>query len=468
MYPLLQAGFNSTIESEAAQKQLFDSLFGFEGIAGIHPFIQPEHFGQLPVEEQNSQSRKLYVFNETSRAGVYGIGTYISELVAALQNTENLHLNIIKLNDPCKELEIETNDGVKYWKIPSTKHHTLEYEKQSKRYYQSVVRILKQYAGKQDNVVAHFNYSQSLPLLKEMKTMFDCKTVAAVHYSQWGFVLHENINRLRSIISGNDDVSAQTTLKSLENEKSFLSAADHIVCLASYMKDLLCNEYQLKQKNISIIPNGLRDMYKQIDVKKVKQSHFFSGEEKIILFAGRLDEIKGLSFLIKAFREVLPKYPSCRLLIAGSGSYDIYMKEAKDICSKITYTGLLEKCELYELYRMANVGVVPSLYEPFGYVAAEMMMHALPVVVTATSGLNEMVDEHCGIKIPIHISENRVEPALSVLSKKILYLLQHPDEAEKLGKMARKKYLDNYSSKIFRSNMIQMYTNVLKINTNKK
>jgi glycosyltransferase len=281
-----------------------------------------------------------------------------------------------------------------------------------------------------------------------------------------GFVLHENINRLRSIIAGNDDVFAQTTLKSLESEKSFLSAADHIVCLASYMKELLCNEYQLKQKNMSIIPNGLRDMNKQIDVKKVKQSRFFSNEEKIILFAGRLDEIKGLSFLIKAFREVLQKYPSCRLVIAGSGACDVYLKEAKDICSKITYAGLLEKHELYELYSIAHVGVVPSLYEPFGYVAVEMMMYALPLVVTATSGLNEIVDENCGMKIPLNISENSVEPDVSALSEKILYLLQNPNEAKRLGKMSRKKYLENYSSEIFRSNMLQVYEEVLQINTN--
>ncbi|MDR2774162.1 MAG: glycosyltransferase [Tannerella sp.] len=49
---------------------------------------------------------------------------------------------------------------------------------------------------------------------------------------------------------------------------------------------------------------------------------------------------------------------------------------------------------------MADVGVVPSLFEPFGYVAVEMMMHRLPVVVTATSGMNEVMDDTCGLKVP--------------------------------------------------------------------
>ena len=67
----------------------------------------------------------------------------------------------------------------------------------------------------------------------------------------------------------------------------------------------------------------------------------------------------------------------------------------------------MEKKELYEIYQMADVGVVPSLYEPFGYVAVEMMMHRLPIVVT--SCLNEVVDDTCGLKIPIIEYSDKVE-----------------------------------------------------------
>lgn len=58
---------------------------------------------------------------------------------------------------------------------------------------------------------------------------------------------------------------------------------------------------------------------------------------------------------------------------------------------------------------MANVGVVPSLFEPFGYVPVEMMMHGLPVVATATSGLDEVVDDSCGLKVPLAVSADQVE-----------------------------------------------------------
>ena len=178
---------------------------------------------------------------------------------------------------------------------------------------------------------------------------------------------------------------------------------------------------------------------------------------KIILFAGRIDEIKGVSSLIKAFHLVLEAYPNSRLLIAGNGDYTRAFQEAKNIYTKITFTGLLKKEELFEIYQLADAGVVPSLFEPFGYVPVEMMMHELPIIATTTSGLNEVVDESCGLKVPLIVSPDNVEIDTSLLAQKIVYLLQNPEEAKRLGKNGRKRYLEKYSSEVFGKNMIEFY-----------
>jgi glycosyltransferase len=461
----LQNKLNAVIETESMQKQLFESDYGLAGLSGLYPFIvgmkQDKESGKL-IPEINKDSINLYVFNETKRAAIYGIGTYINELTLCLKNATNINLNIVKLNDESKEFTIETNERTTYWKIPENKYHDNDYEKQRKLYYQNIVTLMKQYVPTTENMVAHFNYLQSLPLLNSMKSTFNCKTVSVVHYSDWGFSLNGNMSRLRSILAcgdNTDDVFAKNVLKSIEDEKSFFEASDRVICLASYMKEILCEEYKLKHKNVSVVPNGLSDVYKSVNVRKIRQGKYFNNNEKIILFAGRLDDIKGLKYLISAFKEVLKSYSSCRLMIAGSGSYDLYMKEAQDVCTKITYTGLLDKSELYELYNIADIGVVPSLYEPFGYVAIEMMMHALPLVVTATSGLNEVVDENSGLKVPLTELPDKVEIDTSLLAQKILYLLQHTDEVKKMSKNARKRYLKNYSLNIFSENMLKIYIN---------
>ena len=86
-----------------------------------------------------------------------------------------------------------------------------------------------------------------------------------------------------------------------------------------------------------------------------------------------------------------------------------------------------------------------------------MMMHELPIIATATSGLNEVVDESCALKIPLIVSSDSVEIDVSLLAEKILYLLQNPEEAKRLGKNGRKRYLEKYSSEVFRENMLTFY-----------
>jgi glycosyltransferase len=466
----LQNKLNPVIEIESMQKQLFESDSGLTGLSGLYPFIagmkQDKNVEQSSklIPEINNDFINLYVFNETSRAAIYGIGTYINELILCLKNVVNMNLNVVQLNDENKEFTIEINERTTYWKISENKYHSNDHEKQHKLYYQSVVTLLKQYIPTTENMIVHFNYLKSLPLLNSMKSTFNCKTVSVVHYSDWFFLLNGNMSRLRSILvcgDNTDDFVAEHVLKSFGDEKLFFEASDHIICLASYMKDILCEEYKLKHKNISVVPNGLNDTYKPVNIREVRKRKYFNNREKIILFAGRLDDIKGLQYLISAFREVLKSYTLCRLVIAGNGIYDLYMKETKDICAKMTYTGLLDKSELYELYSIADIGVVPSLYEPFGYVAVEMMMHALPLVVTATSGLNEIVDDTCGFKIPIIEFFDEIKPDTSVLTDKILYLLQNPDKAKELGNNARRRYLEKYSTDVFRNNMLKVYNSLI-------
>jgi len=244
-----------------------------------------------------------------------------------------------------------------------------------------------------------------------------------------------------------------------EYESSFFNEVDKVIALSHHMQSILISDYQIDADKITVIPNGLNDLNPTsvIDKEMLWRKWCLSEKEFIILFVGRFHSVKGLIFLIKAFRKVLEKFPHCRLMIAGNGNYDVYLREAKGICTKITFTGLLEKVELCELYQIANVGVIPSLYEPFGYVALEMMMYELPIVATATSGLNEVVDDACGLKLPIIEYHDRVEVDTALLAEKIIYLLQHPAEARKIGQNGRKKYLNEYSSNVFKQNMLNFY-----------
>ena len=402
----------------------------------------------------------LYIFNQARRGAVFGVGTYIRELTAALKDSD-ITVCVVNLISEKPQIQTEEIDGIKHWYFPlviSDQRITSD-QKQWELYYRNIVYLLRLHIESKKDLIFHLNFFESGKLAGELKNVFDCSIVAVAHFSGWGFTVYDNPERLRRILKEEQlDSFGENLKKSFEEERSYYSKADRVICLSKYMKEILYRDYGLSAAKISIIPNGLLDVVDKNKTNKIcenpsnlrylRANWNIPPKEKIILFAGRIDEVKGVSYLIKAFREVLKKLPNCRLIIAGSGNYDTFFKEAKDICTKITFTGLLEKEELNELYQIADVGVVPSLFEPFGYVAVEMMMHELPVAVTATSGLNEVVDDTCGLKIPITVLPDSVEIDATLLSEKILYLLQHPNEAKQMGQNGRKRYLDNYIQNI--------------------
>ena len=72
------------------------------------------------------------------------------------------------------------------------------------------------------------------------------------------------------------------------------------------------------------INNALRDYYSPVDEKQkriIRQKYHIPEEVPLLIFAGRLDEVKGITFLIHAFKKVLERHTNARLLIAGDGSF---------------------------------------------------------------------------------------------------------------------------------------------------
>ena len=410
----------------------------------------------------------LYLFNDNDSAARYGIGTYLIELTHVLEGTD-IHVHIVHLHSDRLEFEIVKTNGIENWFIPEV-HNQNTFDgpiQKVEYYYRNVIYLLQLNIKDTKDLLFHFNYNQCYALAKGSKKVFDCKTVTTIHFMKWAFELQGNLQKLHALKSKPEDKMSpfeQLLYTTDEYECALYREVDRVIALSHHAKNLLCNEYQIDPDKISVIPNGLTDANPvwNSTVASLRAKWLLSGKESLILFAGRLNPVKGLSFLIGAFRKVLEAVPNCRLIIAGSGHYDNCIQETKGICTKVTFAGLLEKKELYELYHIADAGVIPSLYEPFGYVAIEMMMHGLPVVAAATSGLNEVVDETCGLKVPVIQHSEKVEINTGLLAEKIVYLLEHPDEAKVLGQNGRKRYLKEYSLEVFRRNMIEFYQSLNK------
>jgi len=168
---------------------------------------------------------------------------------------------------------------------------------------------------------------------------------------------------------------------------------------------------------------------------------------------------KNDSLSIDAFKLAIEVHPNLRLFVAGNGPQQKeLMMRASPIWSKISFTGFIDRKELYKLFSVADIGVLTSLHEEFGFVAVEMMMHRLPMIVNDSTGLAELIDDGVnGLKFKIIQGETNRKVSVRCIADKIIRLIDDAVLMQRLGRNARRKYLKKYESSRFRRGVDAVY-----------
>lgn len=231
-----------------------------------------------------------------------------------------------------------------------------------------------------------------------------------------------------------------------------------VICCSKYMADELKRVFALPGDKIRVIPNGIdwEKLKTQEDLTQFRRN-YASSEEKIILSVGRLVYEKGIHVLLECFPGILAAVPNTKLVIVGKGGERTALEEkAKQlgVSDRVYFTGFMSDSDLVKLYNCANVAVFPSLYEPFGIVALEGMAAGVPVVLSNTGGLGEIiVDEKEGLK---------ANPGDSwMLGEKIIRILKDNQLADYLAQEAYRKVQDVYNWEIIAKNTKEVYQDVV-------
>lgn len=228
--------------------------------------------------------------------------------------------------------------------------------------------------------------------------------------------------------------------------------ADLIVTVSYAMKDELVGLGFPKEK-IQVSYNGVDpDKYNPStvtsdQVKKIRAMYDVKDDEEMILFIGRLVQVKGVDKLIMALPHILQKNPKAKLVIVGFGDLQEYLMNLVKATKmsdfvKFRFEFIPEEERILH-YAACDVAVFPSFYEPFGIVALEAMAMERPVVVGAAgiSGMREIVvccgDEQCGY----HIDPNNP----SDIAWGINSALENADKKKWLGKNGRKRVLNEFT-----------------------
>jgi glycogen(starch) synthase len=206
-------------------------------------------------------------------------------------------------------------------------------------------------------------------------------------------------------------------------ERWITNRSQRVIACSAYMREQIVDIFGVAESRITVIPNGIDplDLPRPDPAELVRlRGEFAAPEERLVLLIGRLVYEKGFQLALEAMPKVIEAAPGTRFLVAGSGTHEAELKrqaEELGLMEHGIFLGWIGDDVLHTLYAIADLTVVPSIYEPFGLVALEAMASGCPCIVADTGGLREVVPhEEAGLRFAARDPEALAEVAIRVLS----------------------------------------------------
>lgn len=173
-----------------------------------------------------------------------------------------------------------------------------------------------------------------------------------------------------------------------ELEYQGLEAADMIIAVSQFTKQVLIDKYQVAANKIQVVHNAVED------TSLIVAESAFAIKRPMVVFLGRLTLQKGPEFFIEFADKLLQRIPQALFVIAGNGDMyqSLLFQTAKQhLTASVLFTDFIRDQEKELLLKRADVFVMPSVAEPFGLVALEAARYEKPVILSETSGVKEVL-----------------------------------------------------------------------------
>lgn len=211
-----------------------------------------------------------------------------------------------------------------------------------------------------------------------------------------------------------------------EIEKKGFEITDVIIAVSNFTKQSIIKNYHIDSDKIQVIHNGIdyqKHLISKVDVSlKEKLTSLKKSGFQIVLYTGRLTFQKGINYLLLAAQKSLSTNSKIFFIIIGGGDMEkelIRLASELKISDRIIFTGFLRGRELFSLYEIADLFVMPSVSEPFGLVALESALYNTPVLISKQSGVAEVL-LNC-LKVDFWDIDDMVDKILAVLEYKVLH-----------------------------------------------
>jgi len=216
----------------------------------------------------------------------------------------------------------------------------------------------------------------------------------------------------------------------LRMQKKVAPKLKSIICVSYQSKFDVEKEFLVSEDKIEMIWNGIDiHTFKLRDKSKVIKN-------RIVTTASADIPLKGLKYLIHSMPSVLQVFPETSLDVIGKSSSNSSIRELIDnlnLTEKITFHSNLTESEVVDVYSSAEIAVIPSLYEGFGFGAGEAMSCGVPLISTTSGGLKEVIGD-AAIKIESESPNSISEAVIDLFSneeKQIIYSKMGRERVEK-------------------------------------
>ena len=190
-------------------------------------------------------------------------------------------------------------------------------------------------------------------------------------------------DRCRGVVDPNDP----TYLIELDG----MNHADQIQCVSELTRQIVINFYHQDPAKCVAMYNAVEPMSPEVLNMEAKRGT----DEKVITYLGRITAQKGCEFFVEAAAKCLAKAPNARVVMAGSGDLMeamIHLVAQKGLSDRFHFTGFLRGKQVYEMFKVSDVYVMPSVSEPFGISPLEAMQCGVPSIISKQSGCGAIMD----------------------------------------------------------------------------
>ena len=287
-----------------------------------------------------------------------------------------------------------------------------------------VNRYLKKRLG--DYQIIHDNQSLSYALLHIQQNF---PLVTTIHHP----ITRDHKLELENAKNWKQRLSSNRWHGFLRMQKKVAPSLKAIITPSHSSKIDISNEFSVNKDFIDVVHNGIdTETFKPNDNKKRIKN-------RIITTASADVPLKGLKYLINALPKIISLYPDTELVVIGRAKNNgetMKLIKKLNLLPHIHFKSNLKEEDIVDLYASAELAVIPSLYEGFGFGAGEAMSCGVPLISTLSGGLEDIVKGSC----------YEIEPGSSVqIENAVIDLFDNEEEMKRVALLGRKRILEKFN-----------------------